>query len=59
MSYANITEDLSHVIRDASLEEARFLFEDSDRNDPGQTWSARARSNETIDLPEEVPSDLC
>lgn len=60
MSYANITEDLSHVIRDASLEETRFLFEDTLRDDPGQPWASRGpyvvRDEPIL---EEVMSDLC
>ena len=38
MNYAHITEEFSHDIRDASLDETRFIFED-----PHQAWTPRAR----------------
>jgi hypothetical protein len=38
MNYRNIPEELSHDIRDASLDETRFIFED-----PHQPWNARSR----------------
>lgn len=38
MDYSNIPHDLSHDIRDASLDETRFIFED-----PHQPWNSRSR----------------
>ncbi len=38
MNYNNISEEFSHEIRDASLDETRFIFED-----PHQPWNSRSR----------------
>ena len=49
MSYDNVPEELSHEIRDASLDATRFIFED-----PHQPWSARARVRAEHDLEPEI-----
>lgn len=49
MSYRNIPEELSHEIRDASLDATRFIFED-----PHQPWSIRARVRAEDELEPEL-----
>ena len=53
MDYSNIPDTHSHEIRDASLDETRFIFED-----PHQPWASRGRiSRDEVDA-EELLNDF-
>jgi hypothetical protein len=53
MNYAHITEEFSHDIRDASLDETRFIFED-----PHQPWASRGRISRVEVDAEELLNDF-